>query len=127
MGTPGLKGAMGAPGLKGTGTEGVVYVRWGHTSCPSGGAQLVYMGRAGGAHYQNSGGGGNPQCLPLDPTFYKTISGSQSYGYMYGAEYQETNNLVSNSHDKDVPCAVCYVATRNTLYMIPAKYTCPSG
>ena len=24
-----------------------------------------------------------------------------------------------------IPCAVCYVSTRTTLYMMPAKYTCP--
>ena len=30
---------------------GVVYVRWGHTSCPFTGAQLVYSGRAGGSGY----------------------------------------------------------------------------
>ena len=46
---------------------------------------------------------------------------------MYGTEYQNTNSIVPNSHDKDVPCAVCYVSTRTTLYMMPAKYTCPSG
>ena len=33
----------------------------------------------------------------------------------------------ANSHNTDVPCAVCYVPTRNALYMIPAKCTCPSG
>ena len=31
------------------------------------------------------------------------------------------------SHNTDVPCAVCYVPIRNSLYIIPAKYTCPSG
>ena len=41
---------------------------------------------------------------------------------MYGAEYERTNELVANSHDTDVPCAVCYVPTRNALYMLPAKY-----
>ena len=46
---------------------------------------------------------------------------------MYGAEYERTNSLVANSHDTDVPYAVCYVPTRNALYMIPAKYTRPSG
>ena len=46
---------------------------------------------------------------------------------MYGGEYDSTNRLVANSHNTDVPCAVCYVPTRNALYMIPAKYTCPSG
>ena len=46
---------------------------------------------------------------------------------MYGAEYQDTNGLVANSHDTDVVCAVCYVPTRNVVYMLPAKYTCPTG
>ena len=126
-GPPGQKGDTGVPGPKGNGAGGVVYVRWGHNSCPKSGAQLVYAGRAGGSHYGNKGGGGNPQCLPLDPTFYKTISGTQISAYMYGAEYQATDPLVSNSDGTDVPCAVCYVPTRNALYMIPAKYDCPTG
>ena len=29
-------------------------------------------------------------------------------------------------HD-DVPCAVCYVSTRETVLMIPGKYTCPQN
>ena len=127
VGLPGPKGDTGDPGPKGERGAGVVYVRWGHNSCPDSGAQLVYAGRAGGSHYKNKGGGGNPQCLPLDPNFYKTVSGSQNWAYMYGAEYEGTNSFVANSHDTDVPCAVCYVPTRNALYMIPAKYTCPSG
>ena len=127
VGPPGAKGDTGVPGPKGDRVGGVVYVRWGHDSCPDGGAQLVYAGRAGGSHYTHQGGGGNPQCLPLDPNFYKTVSGAQSWGYIYGAEYEITNSLVENSHSTDVPCAVCYVPTRNALYMIPAKYTCPSG
>ena len=126
-GVPGAKGDKGVPGPKGDGTGGVVYVRWGHNTCPDSGAQLVYAGRAGGPNWNQRGGGDNPQCLPLDPNFYKTISGAQRGGYIYGAEYQDTNRLVANSHNTDVPCAVCYVPTRNVLYMIPAKYTCPSG
>ena len=35
---------------------------------------------------------------------------------MYGAEYECTNGLVANSFDTHVPCAVCYVPTRNALY-----------
>jgi len=46
---------------------------------------------------------------------------------MYGAEYEGIHFLRSNSDDADVPCAVCYVPTRSTAYMLPAKYTCPSG
>ena len=128
IGVAGSPGIPGPPGPKGDSVKGgTVYVRWGHDSCPDGGAQLVYAGRAGGSRFDHRGGGGNPQCLPLDPEYLKTVSGAQKLGYIYGAEYQDTNGLVANSHDTDVPCAVCYVPTRNALYMIPAKYTCPTG
>ena len=106
-----------------------MYVRWGHDQCPST-AQLVYSGRAGGSYYQNSGGGSNPQCLPLDPNFLTDISETQARALMYGAEYQtgaNSNTHIRRSHDHDVPCAVCHVSNRTAVYMVPAKYTCPTG
>ena len=51
----------------------------------------------------------------------------ENAAYMYGAEYEGTNGLVGGTQDTDVPCTVCYVPTRSTVYMIPAKYTCPKG
>ena len=113
VGPPGPKGDTGVPGSKVERGAGVVYIHWGHDSCPDGGAQLVYAVRAGGSGHGHKGGGGNPQCLP---NFYRTVSGAQSWGLMYGAEYQETNGLVANSYNTDVPCAVCYIPTRNVLY-----------
>ena len=127
VGQHGEKGDQGKTGEKGEPAGGVAYVRWGHDSCPSTGAQLVYSGRAGGADHQQKGGGTNPQCLPLDPNYLKYIPGKQSYSLMYGAEYQFINGIVPNSDYTDIPCAVCYVPTRTTLYMMPAKYTCPSN
>jgi len=88
-----------------------------------------YSRRTGGAEHMQ-GGASNPQCLPLDPNFLEPISGNQNYrGLMYGAEYE--TNTDSNSHlhgkqDYDVPCAVCHVAQRSSVYMLPANYTCPS-
>jgi len=109
---------------------GAVYVRWGHDNCPST-AELVYVGRAGGSDYTQSGGGSNPQCLPLDPNFLTPISGSQKLrALMYGAEYEtltDSSSHVHGVHSLDVPCAVCFAAQRSAVYMIPAKYTCPSG
>ena len=120
---------MGQKGTKGDKEErngGTVYVRWGHDQCPST-AVLVYSGRAGGEHYTNSGGGSNPQCLPLDPNYLHTLPGSQTnVAGMFGAEYQ-TDNFNRAVQDNDVPCAVCYVSKRSAVYMVPAKYTCPSG
>ena len=49
---------------------------------------------------------------------------------IYGAEYQtatDSNSLVHGRNDHDVPCAVCYVSNRTAVYMVPAKYTCPTG
>ena len=49
---------------------------------------------------------------------------------MHGAEYQTHTDSNSHAHgryDTDVPCAVCHVSNRTAVYMVPAKYTCPSG
>ena len=61
VGPSGPKGDTGVTGPKGDGAGGVVYVRWGHNSCPNSGTQLMYAGRAGGSHFDHRGGGGNPQ------------------------------------------------------------------
>ena len=108
---------------------GTVYVRWGHDQCPST-AQLAYSGRAGGPYWNEAGGGSNPQCLPLDPKFLTPISGAQRRGLMYGAEYQthtDSNSHVHGRNQHDVPCVVCHVSNRTAVYMVPAKYTCPTG
>ena len=47
---------------------------------------------------------------------------------MYGAEYEMRGNVPSSSlplNNEDVPCAVCYVATRDTVLMISGTYICP--
>ena len=136
QGLTGLTGPKGSPGLKGMKGDkeernggGTVYVRWGHDQCPPT-AQLVYSGRAGGSKYDHTGGGSNPQCLPLDPNFLTPISGHQYRAFMYGAEYQtytDTNSHIHGHHDTDVLCAVCHVSNRTAVYMVPAKYTCPTG
>ena len=131
MGCQGMKGTKGQKGMKGDKEDrngGTVYVRWGHDQCPST-AQLVYSGRAGGAD-RRQGGASNPQCLPLDPNFLTPIRSSEYRGLMYGAEYRTwifSGSHFHGRHNADVPCAVCYVTQRSTVYMLPVKYTCPSG
>ena len=134
-GSTGLTGPKGTPGQKGMKGDkeernrGTVYVRWGHDQCPST-AQLVYSGRAGGSLNSHTGSSSNPQCLPLDPNFLTPISGHPDRSLMYGAEYEtntHSNSHVHGRHNTDVPCAVCHVSNRTAVYMVPAKYTCPSG
>ncbi len=65
--------------------------------------------------------------MPKDPEYSTTLSyrgGVDGHATIYGAEYQ---GPLQGSHDYNVPCAVCYVSTRPTVIMIPAKASCPSS
>ena len=90
----------------------------------------MYAGRAAGSHYSHSGGGANYLCITEDPQHLNYGRGTASAAYIYGAEYEMYGNIPTASlpnHNDDVPCSVCYIAPRETVLMIPGKYTCPSG
>ncbi|XP_066265544.1 short-chain collagen C4-like isoform X2 [Branchiostoma lanceolatum] len=130
-GLQGAKGQKGAQGMTGNnGAGGAVYVRWGRKTCPSG-RTTVYSGVAGGTASGDTGGGANYQCLPTNPQWGRYQNGVHRYSaYMFGAEYRLGTNVPfgSTSLDAhDVPCAVCYVPTRGSKLMIPARKTCPTG
>ena len=125
---------LGPPGPT---TGGVVYTRWGSTTCSNTtGTQLVYAGRAAGSYHTANGGGANYLCLPEQPQYSTFTTGAQSArAYLYGAEY-ETGGAspghigvgpLSSFHDHNVPCAVCHTLTRGSVLMIPALTTCPSS
>ncbi|CAH1225152.1 MARCO [Branchiostoma lanceolatum] len=128
QGAKGQKGAQGTPGNNGLG--GAVYTRWGRKTCPSG-ATTVYSGVAGGSYHNHPGGGTNYQCLPTNPQWGRYQDGTQVYSaYMYGAEYEIHTNVPFGSTsllNHDVPCAVCYVPTRGSKLIIPARNTCPTA
>ena len=126
QGERGIQGPTGPAGPPGPRVGGVVYTRWGSSSCPSvSGTTLVYSGSAGGSHYTHNGGGADHLCMPRDPQYtlpYK--SGVQGQGYVYGTEYEET---ALGRQNQNVPCAVCLAATRGTVLMLPAKTSCPTS
>ena len=103
----------------------VILLLMGKSSCPNvAGTELVYSGRAGGSYYQHAGAA-NYLCMPTDPQYTLPYqAGVRDYMYVYGTEYQEP---LQGSHDHNVPCAVCYVSTRETVLMIPAKTSCPTS
>ena len=133
-GSPGLQGPQGERGLKGNqgvqgpSSGGAVYTRWGRTTCPSNQqTELVYSGRAGGTLYNSAGGAANLLCLPDDPEYSTYGSGTRNSA-LRGAEYQADSGQPFRSDDNhNMPCAVCYASTRDTVLMIPAKLTCPTN
>ena len=116
----------GEPEVPGCTSGGVVYTRWGSSSCPSvPGTTLVYAGRAAGTWYSTSGGGANHLCMPPDPEYnLQYQSGVQGYSPLYGTEYELP---LEGTGSHNVPCAVCLAATRETVLMLPAKTTCPTS
>ena len=124
----GPTGPQGEQGVQGPPSGGVTYTRWGRTNCPTGqGTELVYAGRAGGTHWEHSGGAANYICMPDDPNHLQYQSGVQGQSYVAGVEYRY-NSLpsLSSVNYNNVPCDVCYVATRSVSLMIPAKTQCPT-
>ena len=83
----------------------------------------------GGEIYKHRGGGVNYLCLPHSPKYNKFKDGYQNSGRMYGSEYEvnTVNPFKKNLHDHDAPCVVCYVSSRGSMLMMPARNDCPSG
>ena len=71
----------------------------------------------------------NYLCLPHNPKYDKYKDGNQNAGYVYGTEYQFDgfNLFKKNLHDYKPPCAVCFVKSRGSMLMMPARNDCPSG
>ena len=127
-GDPGALGPPGPPGPPGPLSGGVVYTRWGRTTCPSTpGTQLVYSGRAAGSPRNNKGGGSDILCMPDDPEYSEYAAGVQGTSSIYGVEYWPHNGQpLYDFYLHNMPCAVC-CGSQSKVLMIPAKMSCPSG
>ncbi len=124
-GDPGIAGPTGPPGPH---SGGMVYTRWGRTTCPdTQGTELVYEGIAAGSSHTHKGGGVNYLCLPEEPEYWSDYqAGDYGAGYVYGAEYEAWKaGPLHSMYDHNVPCAVCYTTTRESVLMLPARITCP--
>ena len=110
-------------GPPGSPAGGVTYTRWGKSTCRSG-ATRVYAGRTGSSFHEHQGGAANYICMPNDPQYTLPYQ-SGVCEHMQLCVYEEA--VVSGRHQHNAPCAVCYLPTMNTVIMIPAKTSCPSG
>ena len=127
-GAPGIHGPPGPPGPPGPSSGGVVYTRWGRTTCPdTPGTELVYAGRAGGTKYNKQGGAANHLCLPEDPDYLQYIPGVQGRSPIHGAEYETSysSDPLRSVFEHNSPCAVCATSARSMVLMVPAKTQCP--
>ena len=90
---------------------------------------MLQTGLIGGDHYNHLGGGSNFLCLPNTPKYAKYKDGWQGWGAIFSTEYEVSgfNPFKKNLHNHEAPCAVCYVPSRGSQLMYPARNDCPSG
>ena len=88
------------------------------------------LGTMGGEWYNHYGGGANYLCLPHNPKYDKYKNGHQAAGYIYGTEYEviqyNGDPFQRTIHDHEAPCAVCFVKSRGSMLMLPARNDCRS-
>ncbi|XP_067932873.1 uncharacterized protein [Watersipora subatra] len=84
-------------------------------------------GLATGQYYTHKGGSSVYACFLSEPEYNSNLAGDQG-NYIYRAEYQTNSHIFpSCMHDQNVPCSRCYLLSKSTTIMIPAKRTCPSS
>ena len=96
-------------------------------------SDAIYAGVAGGSSHDQTGGGSNYLCLPMDPIWGAYNEGAEKYSKLYGSEYHGpigfglNNNHNRPLHDNNVPCVVCRSQTKASVVMIPARNQCYRG
>ena len=92
------------------------------------GTELVYTGITAGSGYSHSGGGANYLCMPHNPQYGRYGPGVQRHSPIYGTEYETYGGSpIATTYQHNAPCAVCYVSTRETALMLPARMECPTS
>ena len=87
-----------------------------------------HLGITAGEFYTHNGGAANYLCLLKTQKYDQYKDGVQYGGLVYGTEYELSfNPFDKNLLDHNAPCAVCYVDSRGSMLMMPARNDCPSG
>ena len=111
--------------------SGDVYVRWGKAVCPSNSTTIkLYNGRTAVSHAGHSGGGANPLCLPMQPSYLQHNDKQQNGAFIYGAYYYTSSGPpyaqgLREVSFRRIPCSVCFTPDVHTHVMVPGRYTCP--
>ena len=123
-GPQGVKGNTGGKGQKGDINSGSTYIRWGRDDCPYG-AVALFSGRAAGTKYILKGGTSDYLCLPDRPRYGSSYIEAASP--LFGVEYERWPTSSPRQYYDNMPCVVCYIATRSAMFVQEASYLCPSG
>ncbi|KAL5011402.1 hypothetical protein ScPMuIL_009953 [Solemya velum] len=112
-----------------TEVTGAVYTRWGRTSCPENGTELVYNGFTASSYYTHGGGAPNFLCLPMEPVWADFDDALSSIGgFLHGTEYEDGGRAFrlfgTNNHNQNAPCAVCQSMRHKNVLMIPGRTSC---
>ena len=131
MGLRGPKGDTSSQkGSKGdAGSSGVTYIRWGRTVCPKG-TSLVYSGVAAGTKWDVIGGTSDTLCLASNPQYKAGDASSSTTSWLSGVRNEvagTSSTPLRHRYHTYLPCALCYTTTKSTSFMLPGRYTCPSG
>ena len=104
---------------------GVVYTRWGRTTCPSD-AETLTAGLAASPYHYDTGGGANYMCLPDEPQFVDPNTNVAVQTKVVGVKYKTLTEPLFELNDMAMPCAVCYT-NRATQLMILGRAVCPTN
>ena len=99
-GDPGLMGPPGPQGPPGQPIGGLVYTRWGRTTCPpTSGTQLIYEGRAVGSLNYHKGGGSDILCMPEDPEYDRLLSTRSHKIHLVLLNLREHSETATDMHN----------------------------
>lgn len=122
------------PGRAQSGADmgGLTYVRWGRTTCPVGGARIVYSGQAAGSRHDKPRTGGSPFiCVPNQPWYFGQVDPSTPLANVSNRspEVLAQDKTRSSLHGTYfyLSCVLCLVRTRSVQIMLPARKECYRG
>lgn len=126
-GEKGDKGDKGDRGPQGVPGCGLVYTRWGKSSCPSTAETvLMYNGMMSSSGHDVTGGGANYLCISSSLEFDAENSFSIYSSFLRNTLYKGMASSNYGSEDKAAVCAVCYTPARSAKLMLPGKRQCPT-
>ena len=141
-GVPGTPGPRGDPGIVVYGPKrpvraslfprdegGIVFARWGSTSCPdTDGTEDIYSGRAAGSPHNQRGGTSQFFCLPDKPEYEdrERERPALQHSAVVGTKYMTfEDEPLEEVGGERVPCVICHTTRRRSLLVIPARFACP--